>query len=58
MIAQVIAGVGILLASVKFGSYVGTMIGGPAGYIIRGPVGIGVGMFLDWLADEIKELIF
>ncbi|MBQ8164362.1 MAG: RHS repeat-associated core domain-containing protein, partial [Clostridia bacterium] len=48
-------GLGIVWASAKIGSYVGTVLGVPiAGFI----VGIAVGAVFDWLAGEIKEWIF
>ena len=49
---------GIMWLSGEIGSYIGTAIGGPVGYIVGGLVGIAAGLFLDWLADKIKEWIF
>jgi len=51
-------GMAITWGSAKLGAYIGTSIGGPVGFIVGGVVGIIIGLGLEWLSDEIKELIF
>ena len=51
-------GMAITWGSAKLGAYIGTSIGGPVGFIVGGVAGILIGFGLEWLSDEIKELIF
>ncbi len=51
-------GMAITWGSAKLGAYIGTSIGGPVGFIVGGVAGIIIGLGLEWLSDEIKELIF
>ena len=51
-------GMAITWVSSKLGSYIGTTIGGPVGFIVGGVAGILIGLGLERLSDEIKELIF
>ena len=51
-------GAGIVWASGKIGTVIGTAIGGPVGAIAGGLIGLGAGVLLSWLSNLLKGEIF